>query len=159
LFGHTSTSSYALQALVCLARKPDQWIQAGEIADTTGVPRYYLVKILHSLRRTGFVTTKRGYAGGYRLGRDAESISLYDVVTSVEGGEVFKHCMLGPGNCATDRECPVHSFWQEERAKIKQAYVDLKLSAIAKAHTPKHATRQVGPVPELRPREAELTPR
>ena len=159
MFGHTSTSSYAIQALVCLARKPEVWIQASEIAETTGVPRYYLVKILHSLRRSGFVTTKRGYAGGYRLGREAYEISLYDVVTAVEGTEIFEHCMLGPGRCASDRQCPVHVFWAGEREKIKQAYTDLKLSAIAAVETPEVAPARVRPVNELRTREAELGPR
>jgi len=44
----------------------------------------YLVQLLNELREGGLVVSKRGKTGGYRLAKDAEDISLKQVLAVVE---------------------------------------------------------------------------
>jgi Rrf2 family transcriptional regulator, iron-sulfur cluster assembly transcription factor len=59
--------------------------QARDIAERQEVPLRYLEQIFGDLRRAGLVDAKRGPRGGYLLGREADAISLGDVIRAVQG--------------------------------------------------------------------------
>jgi Rrf2 family protein len=127
----TQTSGYAVLALTCLAYERDGWTLSRDIANCTGVPSSYLSKILLSLAESGLVEAKRGYHGGYRLGRPAAEITLADVVAAVEGTDWAERCLLGLAGCSDERSCPTHEFWQDERARIQQKLQRVTLHEIA----------------------------
>ena len=56
-----------------------------DMAEMEAVPPNYLVQILGELREGGLITSRRGKKGGYALARTPDLISLYDIVTLVEG--------------------------------------------------------------------------
>lgn len=56
-----------------------------ELAQSEAVPANYLVQILSELRNGGLILSRRGKQGGYALARPAADISLFDVVTLIEG--------------------------------------------------------------------------
>ena len=56
-----------------------------DIAERTGLPQPYLEQILLALKGAGLVRSKRGVGGGYVLARPAESISLAEIVSAVDG--------------------------------------------------------------------------
>ena len=66
-----------------------------------GIPERYLVQILLQLKSAGLVASTRGASGGYRLARDASSISLSQILTAVDGPDnhVAPHAL---GRRATD---------------------------------------------------------
>jgi len=131
MVGPTVTGAYAIQALVCLARRGD-WVRGSEtLATETRIPRSYLVKILHALAREGLVVTRRGRRGGYRLARSPERITLFDVVAAVEGPEVFSRCLLGLGRCSPERGCPVHAEWSSRRRLLLRRFRELTLRELA----------------------------
>ena len=79
------------------------------LADYLGVPAPYLAKQLQALSRAGLVLTQRGVAGGYRLAREAEDISLWDVTAALEGTTPSFRCteIRRNGPCgASPEECP-----------------------------------------------------
>jgi Rrf2 family protein len=136
MFGPSITAAYATRALVCLARHEGGWVRgAGTIASCSGVPRPYLVKVLHALARGGLVETKRGYRGGYRLARPAEQITLFEILSAVDGADVFERCFLGLGKCSPKRGCPVHAVWSEQRKRVKNRYHELTLRELARSDT------------------------
>ena len=78
------------------------------LADFLGVPSPYLAKQMQALSRAGIVTAKRGVTGGYRLARDPETISLWDITAAVEGTTPSFRCteVRRNGPCgASPREC------------------------------------------------------
>ena len=80
-------SEYALLALLELARHYDQGepIQIRQISAQQHIPDRYLEQLLAILRRAGLVRSQRGAKGGYVLVREPKKISLYEVVSCLEG--------------------------------------------------------------------------
>ena len=56
-----------------------------DLARHAGVSPTTAAKLLKALARDGLLTSQRGLGGGYELARNAEAISVADVVHAVEG--------------------------------------------------------------------------
>lgn len=82
----SSKSQYACLAMLQLAQEQaaGEPVQAPRIAQRHGIPATFLVQILHDLKRAGLVTSTRGAAGGYRLSRSPNDVTLADVVEVFE---------------------------------------------------------------------------
>jgi Rrf2 family protein len=79
---------YACRVLAQLARKygTGQLAHIDELARVESVPANYLVQILGELRLGGLIVSRRGKQGGYALARSPESISLFDIMSLIDGG-------------------------------------------------------------------------
>jgi Rrf2 family cysteine metabolism transcriptional repressor len=70
-------SEYALLALFDLAMQPPgEPVKIAEIARRQKIPQKFLELILASLKQGGFVESRRGAEGGYRLARPADQITV-----------------------------------------------------------------------------------
>ena len=83
----SSRCEYGCRAVAELAihEQSHQPITSTVIAEKRSIPEKYLVHILLQLKRAGVVRSVRGAQGGYLLARPAEAISLYDVITAIDG--------------------------------------------------------------------------
>ncbi|HLW76291.1 MAG TPA: Rrf2 family transcriptional regulator [Bryobacteraceae bacterium] len=79
---------YALRAIFDLATQPSGGnIKIADIARRQKIPQKFLELILSSLKQGGFVESRRGAEGGYRLARSADQITIGQVVGFVEGAK------------------------------------------------------------------------
>ncbi len=79
-------ADYALRAMAILAAlPPDRTMMAQEMADAGKIPIKFLEQILLVLKRGGFLRSKRGVGGGYRLGLESRLISVADIIEAVDG--------------------------------------------------------------------------
>ncbi|HRQ90740.1 MAG TPA: Rrf2 family transcriptional regulator [Bacteroidia bacterium] len=79
-------ADYALRAMAILAAlPPDRTLQAQELAEAGKIPIKFLEQILLVLKRGGFLRSKRGVGGGYRLERASRLISVAEIVEAVDG--------------------------------------------------------------------------
>ena len=77
---------YALRAVFDLAgQPPGQPIRIAEIARRQSIPQKFLELILASLKQGGFVESRRGADGGYLLARQADALTVGEVLRFVEG--------------------------------------------------------------------------
>lgn len=60
-------------------------VQSLQIADRQGIPKQYLDQLLLILKKAGLVESSRGRQGGYVLARPASRITLFEIVTALEG--------------------------------------------------------------------------
>ena len=60
-------------------------VQIRKVAADHDIPWRFLVQILLELKRAGLVTSTRGAAGGYRLARTPDAISLGEVIEALDG--------------------------------------------------------------------------
>ena len=88
-------SDYSIRVLMQAALRAPARVTVDEVADTFGISRHHLVKVVHDLGRSGFLTTHRGVGGGFTLARPPEDIRLGDIVRLGEESETVIDCMDG----------------------------------------------------------------
>lgn len=113
-------ADYSLRAVLHLARHDDgEPRSARRIAEAMDVPASWLPRLLADLVAAGIVVSVAGRAGGHRLARPADQISLLEVVDAVEP-ERDATCVLRGGPCSWEGRCAFHEPW----AGAKQALLD-----------------------------------
>ncbi|MGA3065558.1 MAG: Rrf2 family transcriptional regulator [Tepidisphaeraceae bacterium] len=100
-------TEYGLRAVVQLARLwPTGFIQSRDLSQQEDLPNKFLESILLALRRGGFLESKVGSGGGYRLSRPPREISVGDLIRRLEGRLTLKENVtisiseLSPGKVA-----------------------------------------------------------
>jgi Rrf2 family cysteine metabolism transcriptional repressor len=92
-------SDYALHAVLDLALQPSgEPVKIADVARRQKIPQKFLELILASLKQGGFVESRRGAEGGYRLARPANEITVGDVLKFVEEGRRSKSQAGDPFN-------------------------------------------------------------
>jgi len=82
----SKTSALAALAMVHLAeQQPEALLPARTIADHLGIPTDSALKILQTLSRRGLLHSQLGRSGGYRLLRDADEVTLLEIIEAVDG--------------------------------------------------------------------------
>jgi FeS assembly SUF system regulator len=108
----TKLTDYATVVLTVLAARPGEVLSATELADHAGLEIPTVAKLLKPLAQAGLVAAFRGSNGGYRLARDAGSISLVEIVEAMEGPLGMTECSLHDGACGIERSCGVRANWR-----------------------------------------------
>ena len=79
-------SKYGLAAALELALAyGHQPLRAKQIAEIQSIPHKFLEAVLLQLKQGHIVSSFRGVNGGYQLARDPQSITVFDVLTVLEG--------------------------------------------------------------------------
>jgi Rrf2 family protein len=88
----SARAEYACMAVLALARHHggSAPLRIREISSGYQIPERYLVQILLQLKSAGLVASTRGASGGYRLARDASTISLNNVLDAIDGPPVAR---------------------------------------------------------------------
>jgi Rrf2 family protein len=113
----STVCEYALRALTHLAIYAEgRPVQVKDIAESEGIPRHFLAKILNQLTYKGLVRATRGPGGGFLLSRPPEELMVKDVVEAVDGFESLRRrCVLGLDECRDEQPCPLHDSWKQFR--------------------------------------------
>lgn len=79
-------TEYGLRAVVQLAQLwPRSYVQSKDLAGQEDLPNKFLESILLALRRGGFLESKVGSGGGYRLSKAPREIRVGDIIRRLEG--------------------------------------------------------------------------
>lgn len=82
----SARADYALRAAAELATATDgELVKREALAERQDIPLEFLESVLLDLKHAGIVQSHRGAAGGFRLARPPEEISLADVIRAVDG--------------------------------------------------------------------------
>src|SRR6266480_981418 len=115
---------YALRALLVLGLNYDQPIvRIQTISEQQRIPKRFLEQILNDLKSANVVQSKRGVAGGYRLARRPEEISLAVVVRHIEGA-------LAPVSCVSERFYEKCSCPDESRCAIRAVMKEVREAVV-----------------------------
>src|ERR1700753_2892406 len=114
---------YALRALVVLGLNYDQNVlRIQAISDQQNIPKRFLEQILNDLKSAGIVESRRGIAGGYRLSKPPEQISLALVIRHIEGPLAPVGCVsekfYSKCSCPDESKCGIRSIMKEVRDAI-----------------------------------------
>ncbi|BBG00919.1 MULTISPECIES: RrF2 family transcriptional regulator [Pseudonocardia] len=92
---HTSHADFALRVLLYLRVAPGRRGSVGEMSAAHRVSRNHLDKVVQRLAGAGLVETSRGRGGGVRLVRDPATITVGEVMRTMENDFAVVEC-LGP---------------------------------------------------------------
>ena len=129
---------YALRALQVLARdyqEDDSVVRIQEISDKQNIPKRFLEQILNDLKSAGVVESKRGVAGGYRLRRPPQKITLAEIVRHIEGPLAPVSCVsekfYEKCSCPDESRCAIRSVMKEVRDNIVKMMEQTSLADLA----------------------------
>ena len=86
-------------------------IPLSAIADRQNLSLSYLEQIFLRLRRAGLVESERGRAGGYVLGRPADTIRISEIMQAVDEETRMPRCLDGDVGCLGEERCLTHGLW------------------------------------------------
>ena len=114
---------YALRALLVLGLNySESVVRIQRISDEQNVPKRFLEQILNDLKSAGILESKRGIAGGYRLARSPEKITLASVVRHIEGALAPVSCVsekfYEKCSCPNEAKCAIRAVMKEVRDSI-----------------------------------------
>jgi len=81
----TAKSRYAVVGMAELSRHADRPVPISVVAERRGIPVQFLEQLFSTLRRDGLLISQRGAKGGFRLAREADEITVLEVVQSLDG--------------------------------------------------------------------------
>jgi Rrf2 family protein len=114
-------TKYGLKALTYIARKRcDDPVLISEIASKENISQKFLESILLTLRKTGFLGSKKGKGGGYYLIKEPKDITMASVIRVLEGPIAMVPCVSlnfyeKCDDCPDEDKCAVHSVMIEVR--------------------------------------------
>lgn len=121
----SSQEEYGLRCLLRLARAGmGTSVTINEIAQAEGISTPLTAKMLRILREGGLVTSERGQAGGYRLSRPPEQITVKQALAML-GGDLFggEFCGKFAGSeelCTHAIDCSIRSLWRAVQSVVDQ---------------------------------------
>jgi Rrf2 family protein len=90
----------------------DEPLSAAHIAQTMSIPPRFVGQVMGDLVAAGFVESRTGRSGGYRLRRPPADISILAIVEATEGDTRRRTCVLRNAPCSRDGACDVHAIFQ-----------------------------------------------
>lgn len=121
-------TKYGLKALTYLASQKEKTpVQIAEIAENENISQKFLESILLSLRKTGFLGSKKGKGGGYYLIKDPKDILMTDVMRVLEGPIAMVPCVSlnfyeKCDDCPDEATCSVNKLMLKVRDANLEVY-------------------------------------
>lgn len=107
----TRRCDYACRILRSAFRHGSEYVSISEISAEESIPYAFARGIQHDLAIAGFLETARGSRGGIRLAKDPAKITMYDVITAVQGEVNMSACSLDTGVCDKCDRCDYRRVW------------------------------------------------
>ncbi len=117
----STKGDYATRAMQHLALHYNEGpIQIEEIARRQHLPVRYLEQILLSLKRAGFLESKRGVSGGYYLAKHPREITLGAIIRATEGPIIPIFCVGSEKReiCIEEPHCSLRDIWVDVRDAV-----------------------------------------
>ncbi len=111
-------TDYAARAVLALAMTEDDTpMNIDTMSRRTAVPHSVLEQVMPALRSAGIVRSQRGAAGGYRLNKAPDEITLEKIVRLYQGPLAPIGCATRktPEDCPMTPGCAMQDVWREVR--------------------------------------------
>lgn len=126
---------YGLRAMIDMARySTDEPVSIGSVASRQGISEGYLEQLVSLLKKAGLVKSIRGAGGGYVLAKEAEEISVGDILRALEGSLEPVRCaaFYSDEGCNAADGCVTKYVWQRINDSINQTVDEMRLDELVK---------------------------
>ncbi|MCF2870327.1 Rrf2 family transcriptional regulator [Octadecabacter sp. G9-8] len=107
-----SRLSLALHTLGHMAGDPDRMRTSADIAKHAGTNPVVVRRVLGKLREAGLLTSEKGHAGGWRLARAPDAITLADVYLALD------ESLVATAEQEAASACSVENILQKKVASV-----------------------------------------
>ena len=114
-------TKYGLKALAYIARQEHNVpVPMGEIAENENISHKFLESILLTLRKSGFLGSKKGKGGGVYLIKKPKEIRMVDIIRILEGPIALVPCVSlnfyeKCDDCPDEKTCSISKLMMEVR--------------------------------------------
>ena len=122
-------TDYALRMMGNLAGNYGQQraVSVRMLARQEDVSYQFACKILQKLQGAGLAESAMGPAGGYRLCREPEKITMLDVIQAMQGNITVNRCTDENDNCPRQPNCPVSIVLRRLQRNVDEFFVKVTL--------------------------------
>ena len=127
------TTEYAIRALVFIyiQNKDDKRPGFKEIAQKINSPEQFTAKVLQTLARAEVILSMKGRGGGFFFNDSDIPLTLYKVISVIEGEKFFSKCGFGLDRCDCENPCPLHDDYAPIREGFLQLVTKLTIQSLA----------------------------
>ena len=134
----TAKSDYALRALIEIARRTDSGpVSAEELGRLQAIPHGFLQAILADLRRAGVLVAQRGQSGGWRMSKDADQVTVADVIRAVDGPLVSIYGLRPEAVEYNDSAAVLQHVWIASRRSLRDVLESVTVRQLAEGKLPR----------------------
>jgi Rrf2 family cysteine metabolism transcriptional repressor len=128
----SAKAEYACIAMLELAANyaEPQPVRVKAIADAHGIPQRFLVQILLQLKGAGLVASIRGAAGGYQLARAPETISLAEILNTIDRSPAPRPAPVASPHSSSVQT--VRKVWKEIQTEEQRILEELTLDELVR---------------------------
>jgi Rrf2 family transcriptional regulator, iron-sulfur cluster assembly transcription factor len=132
----SNTCKYAIRALIYLAQfsREENMVGIKKISEDLSLSSPFLGKILQNLVKQKLLVSTKGPNGGFALAKKPGDISIWDIVTRVDGEEFFTNCLIRLEPChshdSSKPVCAIHVQYDKLRTEITRFYKETTLETI-----------------------------
>ncbi len=129
----STKSEYGLRAMLSIAMNDaGSATSVTDISKEEGISVAYLEQLLNKLRREGLVESVRGPRGGYVISKRVDSITVGDIVKTLEGSLYPASCIAAHsgshGACKKSKGCVPKTVWIRLAKAVNDCLESITLS-------------------------------
>ena len=118
----TTKGRYAIHILYDLAvNGTEHPVSVKEMATRQEISVKYTEQIISILNKAGYVSSSRGFQGGYRLTKPLNEYVIGDILRLTEGSLAPVACVEEEGSCEREVDCVTVEVWK----RLNQAISDV----------------------------------
>src|SRR4051812_32711154 len=140
----SAKADYALRALIEMAARTEgdaaRPVSAEELGKLQEIPHNFLQAILADLRKAGIVHAQRGQSGGWRLAKDADSVSVADVIRAVDGPLVSVYGLRPEAVSYNEAADVLQHVWIAARRSLRDVFEQVSIQELADGRLPDAVT-------------------
>ncbi|MCL2618394.1 MAG: Rrf2 family transcriptional regulator [Defluviitaleaceae bacterium] len=128
---------YGLLAMIDIAaHQSGGSVSLRSVAERNELSENYLEQLLSTLRKAGLVRSIRGAGGGYVLAKPPETISMGDILRTLEGSLAPVDCISDDPDCEGVGcvSCVTRPIWQKMYRSLNNVIDNTKLADLAEEY-------------------------
>ena len=115
-------SDYAVVILAEISKGKEGRYSASTLVKKTRLPEPTVSKVLKILAKSSIVHSTRGINGGYSLHKNADAITIKDIIVATDGPIAITSCATGlEPDCSVGKSCSVRGRWDDVNTAIINA--------------------------------------
>lgn len=121
---------YSVRILLDLAEHNNgEYIPMKEVAARQDISLKYIEKLMPSLKAAGFIDSTHGIGGGYKLKREPDQYTIWEILRVSEGDLAPVSCLLDNASpCERAAECKTLPVWKNYYKMTKEYFEGITLS-------------------------------